>query len=83
MTLGELRRLIREVDLDPSNNPGRPSDPYEYLGMHPDPKAAMAHPAASGGSVSLASDSGSGSGDSGGSVELPDAAANEGTDEPT
>jgi hypothetical protein len=40
---------IDEVDLDPSNNPGRPADPYEYLGMHPAPTAAMSHPYATGG----------------------------------
>jgi hypothetical protein len=61
----QLRKLIREaifrekddefedldeVDLDPSNNPGRPADPYEYLGMHPSPTAAMSHPSAGGSS---------------------------------
>jgi len=50
--LGEEDELD-EVDTDPSNNPGRPADAYEYLGMHPEPTAAMAHPAAGGGSVSL------------------------------
>lgn len=39
---------LEEVDTDPSNNPGRPADPYEYLGMHPPATAALAHPAASG-----------------------------------
>lgn len=51
--LGELddadEEDINEVDLDPTNNPGRPSDPHGYLGMRPDPKAALAHPAVSGG----------------------------------
>ena len=40
---------LYEVDLDPSNNPGRPSDPYDYLGMHAKPGAALAHPSISGG----------------------------------
>jgi len=39
---------LDEVDADPSNNPGRPADAFEYLGMHPSPTAAMAHPAAAG-----------------------------------
>lgn len=48
---GELRsRKIAEVDTDPSNNPGRPADAAEYLGMHPKPTAAMSPPYASGGS---------------------------------
>lgn len=51
--------ITNEVDLDPSNNPGRPSDAYEYVGMKPPPTAAMAHPGASGG--------GGGGGASGGS----------------
>lgn len=60
MKISTLRRIIREaldeslpleeVDTDPSNNPGRPSDPYDYIGMHPAPNAAMAHPAAATGS---------------------------------
>lgn len=40
---------LEEVDTDPANNPGRPADAYEYLGMHPKPTAAMAHPFAGGG----------------------------------
>lgn len=40
--------VVDEVDTDPANNPGRPSDPFEYLGMHPKPEAAMAHPFAGG-----------------------------------
>jgi hypothetical protein len=56
--LGQLRKLVREsirsiklkeVDLDPSNNPGRPADAYEYIGMHPSPTAAMSPPHAGGG----------------------------------
>lgn len=43
---------LDEVDTDPSNNPGRPADAYEYLGMHPKPEAAMAHPFAGGASPS-------------------------------
>ena len=45
---GEPTEDLDEVDTDPSNNPGRPEDAYEYLGMHPSPTAAMAHPAAAG-----------------------------------
>ena len=56
LTLGRLKGLIREaildeVDTDPSNNPGRPADAYEYLGMHPSPTAAMSHPFAGGASA--------------------------------
>lgn len=40
---------LDEVDTDPANNPGRPADAYEYLGMHPNPTAAMAHPFAGSG----------------------------------
>lgn len=40
---------LDEVDTDPTNNPGRPSDAFDYLGMHPKPEAAMAHPFAGGG----------------------------------
>lgn len=44
---------LQEIDTDPANNPGRPSDPYEYIGMHPASNAALAHPAvASGGATS-------------------------------
>jgi hypothetical protein len=39
---------LDEVDTDPSNNPGRPSDAFDYLGMHPKPEAAMAHPGTGG-----------------------------------
>lgn len=35
---------LQEIDTDPSNNPGRPSDAYEYIGMHPAANAALAHP---------------------------------------
>ncbi len=60
--VSELRQFIREslneVDLDPANNPGRPDDAFDYLGMHPDPAWAMAHPASGGG------DAGGASGDS-------------------
>lgn len=42
--------------VDPANNPTRPDDPYDYLGMHPDPGKAMAHPGA-GGAAGGASDS--------------------------
>lgn len=40
--------LLDEVDLDPSNDPGRPGDAYEYIGMHPSATAAMSHPFANG-----------------------------------
>lgn len=42
------RKDLDEVDLDPANNPGRPADAYEYVGMHPSPSAAMSHPYADG-----------------------------------
>lgn len=41
---------LDEVDTDPANNPGRPDDPFDYLGMHPKPEAAMAPPHAGGAS---------------------------------
>jgi hypothetical protein len=44
---------LDEVDTDPSNNPGRPEDPYAYIGMRPEPTWALAHPGASGGSVAI------------------------------
>jgi len=40
---------LDEVDTDPSNNPGRPADAFEYVGMRPKPTAAMAHPFSGGG----------------------------------
>lgn len=52
---------LDEVDLDPTNNPGRPDDAFEYLGMHPSPTAAMSHPFADGGG----GDGGAGSDDTG------------------
>lgn len=57
---------IDEVDLDPSNNPGRPADPYEYLGMHPAPTAAMSHPYATGGGSAAPGSYPASGGDSGG-----------------
>ncbi len=42
--LDEDLAVVDEVDTDPSNNPGRPDDPYDYLGMHPAPEAAMSPP---------------------------------------
>lgn len=60
--------IVDEVDTDPANNPGRPDDPYDYLGMHPPPEAAMAHPFAGG----------AGGGEGGG-----DADPSEPPDEPT
>ena len=55
----EVLKKIKEVDLDPSNNPGRPDDAFDYLGMHPSPEMAMAHPGAGGGTTSLSGGSGS------------------------
>lgn len=46
--LGQREGDLDEVDTDPSNNPGRPDDAAEYLGMHPAPTAAMSHPFAGG-----------------------------------
>lgn len=46
---------LEEVDTDPSNNPGRPADAFDYLGMHPKPEAAMAHPSSGGGGGSTGS----------------------------
>lgn len=40
---------LDEVDTDPSNNPGRPADAFDYIGMRPKSGAAMAHPFAAGG----------------------------------
>lgn len=53
ISIRALKRLIsealHEVDTDPTNNPGRPADAYDYLGMHPNPLWAMAHPSSTGG----------------------------------
>lgn len=46
---------LQEIDTDPSNNPGRPSDAYEYIGMHPTANAALAHPSVATGASSNAS----------------------------
>jgi len=71
--LGEDDEVVEleldEVDTDPSNNPGRPDDPYEYLGMHPDPTAAMAPPHAGGASGAPGAAPG---GDAGGAETPPD-----------
>lgn len=77
--LGEEDELddLDEINMDPSDNPGRPADPYEYIGMHPSPMAAMSPPHANGGGVGGGGSSSSGTGGVGG--EAPDAA--EGTDE--
>lgn len=40
---------LDEVDTDPNNNPGRPADAYDYIGMRPKATAALAHPSLSGG----------------------------------
>lgn len=40
---------LDEVDTDPSNNPGRPADAYDYVGMRPNAAWAMSHPSLSGG----------------------------------
>lgn len=74
ITIRELRDIVRaslfEVDTDPSNNPGRPDDPFDYLGMHPPANAAMAHPAAGGGAGSVGGDSTLGGTDAGPDGEL-------------
>ena len=57
--LEEREEDLFEVDTDPSNNPGRPSDPYEYIGMHPPANAAMAHPGVASGGGGGGSDSSS------------------------
>jgi hypothetical protein len=46
--LGDSLGELDEVDTDPANNPGRPSDAFDYIGMHPKPEWALAHPAAGG-----------------------------------
>lgn len=72
MKLRTLRSLIREtltqVDTDPANNPGRPADAFEYLGMHPNPAWAMAHPSSPGGGSSGAD--GSSEAEGGGDQEV-------------
>lgn len=50
---------LDEVDTDPTNNPGRPADAFEYLGMRPDPKAAMSPPSLGGGTGGEEGDSSS------------------------
>lgn len=69
VTIGVVRKIIREaltqVDTDPANNPGRPADAFDYLGMHPDPKWAMAHPGAGGGEAGGAEGSSEATGDAG------------------
>lgn len=40
---------LKEVDTDPSNNPGRPADAASYLGMRGESNWALIHPAAAGG----------------------------------
>lgn len=63
---------LDEVDTDPSNNPGRPADAFDYLGMHPKPEAAMSHPFAGGGG-----------GENGADPSKPPDAADGSTEEPT
>lgn len=46
--LGDSLGELDEVDTDPANNPGRPEDAFDYIGMHPKPEWALAHPAAGG-----------------------------------
>ncbi len=40
---------LDEVDTDPSNNPGRPADAHDYIGMRPKSTYALAHPSLDGG----------------------------------
>lgn len=82
-TLRTLRKIVREeltrvheVDTDPSNNPGRPEDPYEYLGMRPRPEMAMAHPSLGGGGADAGGDASGSVGPEGGGEDViasPDA----------
>lgn len=76
--LGSKRLFEADLDplVDPANNPGRPEDPYEYIGMHPSPTMAMAHPAAGGGEAGAADGSTDSLGDG---PELDDAEATEKT----
>lgn len=75
-TIRRIREIVQEaiiqslceVDLDPSNNPGRPADPYEYLGMHPPANAASSHPYASGGGGATPANPPDGGGDGSGDV---------------
>lgn len=66
---------IVEVDTDPSNNPGRPDDAFEYIGMRPEPTWAMAHPSLAGAGADA------GGGEAGSSAEPVD--GEEPTVEPT
>jgi len=60
----EMDEELDEVDLDPSNNPGRPADAYDFLGMHPKATAAMSHPYADGSGYSSGGSTGGGGGSS-------------------
>ena len=62
---------LDEVDTDPANNPGRPDDPYEYIGMHTKPGSALSHPAVSGGVPTTGTTGTTGTGDAG---DVPDEA---------
>lgn len=69
-----LDQPLGEVDTDPSNNPGRPQDAFDYIGMRPKATWALAHPSLDGGSSGGDSGGGegsSGAGDESGSGEEP------------
>ena len=70
-----IREMIREVDTDPANNPGRPADAYDYVGMRPKATWAMSHPSLDGGAAAGAGgEAGSESegGAEGGELGVPD-----------
>lgn len=54
---------LDEVDTDPSNNPGRPADAHEYVGMRPKATYALAHPSLDGGGAAAPGDAPAGSGE--------------------
>lgn len=54
----QIRKFLFEINTDPSDNPGRPQDPYDYLGMRPRAGLPMAHPALTGDTNSNSSQEG-------------------------
>ena len=64
-----IREILAEVDVDPSNNPGRPADAFDYVGMRPKASMAMAHPNLTGEKlVDIGSSGGSGGSTAGSST---------------